>query len=191
MKLNLINIHSVIPCSKVNGPGERVVVFFKGCNRSCKGCFNPETHAESPKTLTLPRVVLGELSDHSVVTGITISGGEPFLQPSGLAELLRLAKVDYNLTSVVYSGFTLEEIKADTEKAVALEFIDVLIDAPFEEDKKEKKLLARGSTNQSFHFLTDIYSIKDFEIPGKTEITIDKNGQVIATGFDSAGLKDI
>lgn len=178
----LLNIHAVIPCSRINGPGKRLVVFFQGCERNCAGCFNPSTHSfDTAGLYSADEVFERHLTKE--VTGLTISGGEPFLQPKGLAELLKTAKEQKNLTTVVYTGFTLKELKNKISSAKALEYTDVLIDGPFIESEKEKSLLARGSSNQTFHFLGNAYTIEDFSMPGKIEINIRRDGVVIETGF--------
>ncbi|MBI5827421.1 MAG: radical SAM protein [Deltaproteobacteria bacterium] len=177
----LINIHAVIPCSRVNGPGRRMVVFFQGCNRSCPGCFNAGTHSFEPRHLYGAGEVFERFFDPSV-EGITVSGGEPFAQAEGLLNLLNAA-VERGLTTVVYTGFMMEELAEDPAARAALGLIDVLVDGPFEADKTEPTLLARGSSNQRFHFLTRRYGISDFHMPGKLEVVIGKDGDVIETGF--------
>jgi len=74
------------------------------------------------------------------------------------------------------------------EASLALALIDVLIDGPFDIEKAEKTLLARGSSNQRFLSLTGRYTEADFYMPGKVELMIDKNGLVTGTGFGSIGL---
>ena len=175
-------MHAVIPCSKINGPGKRLVVFFQGCDRNCAGCFNPATHSlETAALYSTDGVFERHLTPG--IEGLTISGGEPFLQAKGLAGLLKIAKERFNLTTIVYTGFTLEELQKKTPSAEALKYTDVLIDGPFVESKKETTLLARGSSNQTFHFLSDAYTIEDFYMPGKIEISIGRDGVIVETGF--------
>ncbi len=180
-----INIHAVLPASTVNGPGRRLVVFFQGCGRGCAECFNTDTHPREPRRLYTPSALLDEYLGKAV-EGLTVSGGEPFDQPDGLSELLRLARTRYGLTTVVYTGYTIEEIRADERRAACLEHVDVLIDGPFVERLKEPTLLARGSTNQSIHLLTDRYSLEEFVMRGRVEVIIGKDGNVIETGFSKA-----
>ncbi|MDO8427476.1 MAG: 4Fe-4S single cluster domain-containing protein [Deltaproteobacteria bacterium] len=176
----LLNIHAILPYSRVNGPGLREVVFFQGCASKCPGCFNPETHSFEKRELYTVKEILEKRA--GLVEGITISGGEPFMQKEGLFELLKAAK-DLCLTTVVYTGFIFEELKEDRLCARILEFTDVLIDGAYEETKKEKTLLARGSENQRLFFLTKRYSEADFHMPGKVEVIIGKDGSVTETGF--------
>ncbi len=178
----LINLHSVIPSSRVNGPGNRMVIFFQGCDNNCPGCFNPTLRSFDIRNQYLPEeIFIKHLTDG--IDGITVSGGEPFLQPKGLLELLKTAVRAYGLSIVVYSGFTLKELMNIPECAVCLNFIDVLVDGRYSISKNEPTLLARGSTNQRFCFLSDRYEKADFYMPGKVEVIIDKDGTVTQTGF--------
>lgn len=178
----LINIHSVMPCSKINGPGNRMVIFFQGCDKNCPGCFNPDTHSFETTSLLFPADIFKKYPPNDIA-GITISGGEPFWQPHGLLELLKIAKKRCGLSTVVYSGFTYKELKQKPKCLACLDFVDVLIDGRYEESKKEKTLLARGSTNQRFYFLSSRYKEADFYMPAKSEIIIGKGGVVTGTGF--------
>lgn len=185
----VINIHSVIPVSRINGPGSRMVVFFQGCKRNCQGCFNPATHSFDTENFLTPEEIL-ERYHTDDIEGLTVSGGEPFLQTEGLCKLLRLAHETYGLSTVVYTGFTYSELQAGSEVNTCLGFVDVLIDGMYDESQKETSLLARGSVNQEFHFLSKRYKKEDLYMPGKVEVIIGKDGQVIATGFGKVDLKN-
>lgn len=178
----LINIHSIIPLSKVNGPGNRMVIFFQGCDKNCQGCFNPDTHSFDTTRLHSPADIFKKYPPTNI-EGITISGGEPFLQPDGLLELLKTARKKHNLSTVVYTGFTYKQLKQKPECRACLEFVDVLIDGSYVESKKETTLLPRGSTNQRFYFLSSRYKREDFYMPGKIEVIIGKDGMITNTGF--------
>ncbi len=184
----LLNIHSVIEASRVNGPGTRLVVFTQGCRQDCAGCFNKELHPFEGDMEISPTALLEEHFSKEL-EGITISGGEPFEQPEALLTLLKTAKSDYDLTTVVYTGFDYATLSGRAEAKVCMEYIDVLIDGAFMEKKLEGSLLARGSTNQSFIFLSSRYSLKDFYMPGKVEISIAPDGTITSTGFSDPGFK--
>lgn len=183
----LINIHSVIPFSKINGPGKRMVIFFQGCNGNCHGCFNPDTHSSETANLCSPAGIFKKYPPNDI-EGITVSGGEPFLQAQGLIELLKTAKIDYGLSTVVYTGFAYEELKQRPGWLSCLDFVDVLIDGRYEESKKETTFLARGSTNQRFYFFSSLYKEADFYMPGKIELIIGKGGVITSTGFGKIDL---
>lgn len=176
-----INIHAVLESSSVNGPGERLVVFFQGCSFRCRGCFNPDTHSFKVRELYSPKEVLERYLKKDV-EGLTVSGGEPFLQPKGLARLLDAAR-SRGLSTLVYTGFTYEELLERPDCAPCLKNIDVLVAGRFDCEKPEQGMLARGSTNQRFHFLTNRYKDEDLVLPGKVEVIISADGTVRETGF--------
>lgn len=182
----LLNIHAVITSSAMNGPGRRMVVFLQGCRRSCPGCFNPDTHSLENRNLFSPEQVFGRFFKPAV-EGLTVSGGEPFEQPRGLYLLLKEAR-SRGLSTVVYTGYTLEELKEKEGAEDALQLIDVLIDGPYRDEMKEKTLLARGSSNQRLHFLTDRYALSDFLMPGRLEVIIGADGTVVETGFSRVNI---
>src|SRR5215469_3375645 len=99
-------VHAMLPCSAVNGPGERAVVWFQGCDLRCRGCFNPATHhfnGERDKPAEeVGEWILGCLG----IEGVTFSGGEPFQQASDLhrlCEYIRLRRPDLSIG--VFSGY--------------------------------------------------------------------------------------
>ncbi len=97
--------------------------------------------------------------------GITLSGGEPFLQPKPLIEIAKEAK-HIGLDVWSYSGFKIEELLNTNhplfkDRLNLLKYIDVLVDGKFEEDKKNIALKFRGSDNQR---VIDVpKTIKEFE----------------------------
>lgn len=189
---DLLNIHAVLKRSMVNGPGTRLVVFFQGCDRGCQGCFNPDTHLKQVRTLYSPEALLEAylIDPADPVEGLTVSGGEPFLQSEGLCRLLFLARAR-GLSTLVYTGYLIEELREAHDKAIALEYIDVLIDGPFIEGMKEPTLLARGSANQRVHLLTGRYKAGDLLMPGRSEITISPGGIVTETGFSRTTPREL
>jgi anaerobic ribonucleoside-triphosphate reductase activating protein len=181
MDNSTINLHALIPASRVNGPGLRMVVFFQGCARRCQGCFNPETHPfDVGRRVGVEALFANDLRD--TVEGITVSGGEPFSQPAPLYALLKAAKAR-GLSTVVYSGFTYVDMASNGERCKSLPLIDVLIDGAYDESCADSTLLARGSTNQTIHLLTPRYTMDDLYLPGKAEVIISADGTILSTGF--------
>lgn len=146
-----IRIAGIIEESIVDGPGIRFVIFTQGCPHHCKGCHNPQTHDfNSGKEISINEI-LEMIELNPLLKGITLSGGEPFMQAKTLSIMLDKVKAK-NLDVITYSGFTYEEIlqKADNKNYYKelLERTDILIDGKFEEDKKNENLMYRGSSNQ-------------------------------------------
>lgn len=137
--------------SVVDGPGRRSVVQLAGCLLRCAGCYVPETHdVKGGVLMTIGEVVELLLDSQGAPRdGVTVLGGEPFLQPEGLATLLGVLK-EHPLHITVYTGHTLEALLAREEKAVseALALTDLLIDGPFVSSLARGAGEWRGSTNQ-------------------------------------------
>jgi anaerobic ribonucleoside-triphosphate reductase activating protein len=164
-----INLHSTIKSSRVNGPGSRFVIWTQGCRKGCKNCYNPETWSHYRNNL-IDIDLLVEDIENSSATGVTISGGDPFEQPEELFYLLgKIKQLDLSDGVIVFSGYTIEEIRVREELRKSLDYIDVLIDGLYIDEKRISSGLA-GSSNQEFHFLTDKISRDNILIDQEVEI---------------------
>lgn len=83
-------IDSVYSGSAVDGKGLRVVVFFSGCNLRCPFCHNPETLYNKGEEIELEALVkkIKRYSSYIKRGGVTLSGGEPFLQKEFVLALI-------------------------------------------------------------------------------------------------------
>ena len=144
----MLELSGIVGDSIVDGPGIRTTVFCQGCPHHCPGCHNPETWAFGTGTPMDPETILEIVRSNPLCRGVTFSGGEPFAQAAGFAELARLLKrAGYEVAS--YSGYTFEELLSGTDaQRELLETIDVLIDGPFLLAEKSLELSFRGSRNQ-------------------------------------------
>lgn len=142
-----------------NGLGIRVSLFVSGCTHHCKNCFNKETwdfHFGNPFTEAEIEKILEYLKP-SYVSGLSLLGGEPFEpenQP-GLLPLVKKAKEVYPDKNIwCYTGYLFDEdicgkmLDQVPETRELLSYIDVLIDGPFIEERKNLKIRFRGSDNQ-------------------------------------------
>lgn len=85
-------ISSIYHGSAVDGKGLRSVIFFSGCNMRCPFCHNPETLFEQGTERTLEEVlaiISRYKSYYKTKGGVTLSGGEPFLQSDFCAALIK------------------------------------------------------------------------------------------------------
>jgi len=146
-----LQLSGTVNDSIVDGPGIRYVVFVQGCPHHCPGCHNPQTHDFAGGEPGDMEIILKEIQDNPLLSGVTFSGGEPFCQPEALAELGRKVKA-MNKHLMAYSGYTYEQLLELGEKRPAilelLELLDVLVDGPFIETEKDLTLSFRGSANQ-------------------------------------------
>ena len=142
-----------------NGPGVRVSLFVSGCTHRCKGCFNEiawDFNYGEPFTEETVEQILRHMKP-DYIRGLTLLGGEPFdprNQPD-IVRLLRRVKAIYPEKSIwAFTGYLLDkDILARklgpweiTEEY--LSYLDVLVDGPFVEEKKNLMLKFRGSENQ-------------------------------------------
>lgn len=140
-----IRIAGIVPESFVDGVGIRFTIFMQGCLRNCKGCQNPTTHDLNGGTILDTDEIISAIKKNPLLNGITLSGGEPFLQ---IAPALEIAKATKNLGLNVwcYTGYKFENIPADA--AELLENIDVLVDGEYIEELRDLELNFCGSKNQ-------------------------------------------
>ena len=144
-----MRIASTVSDSIVDGPGLRFTVFTQGCPHHCPGCHNPATHDPSGGREVAVAELAAQLSTNPLTEGLTLSGGEPFLQAAECAVLARYAR-ERGLNVWTYTGYTYERLlEGALPGALALlEQTDVLVDGPFLRSEKSYEALFRGSANQ-------------------------------------------
>lgn len=144
-----LRIAGIVKESIVDGPGLRYVVFTQGCPHHCPGCHNPHTHDPSKGYLYSTEKIFAEIKQNPLLSGITFSGGEPFLQAGKLIELARFVR-SIDLSVIVYTGYLFEDLMQSTDEFVRelLELTDILIDGKFDENLKSEELRFCGSSNQ-------------------------------------------
>ncbi len=151
-----MNYATIKNCDIANGPGVRVSLFVSGCTHHCPGCFNQvawDFDYGQPFTQETINAILKMLRP-SYVRGLTLLGGEPFepQNQAGVVELLRQVKRELPGKTVwAYSGYLFDRDilsgrLGDTREY--LSYVDVLVDGPFIEEKKNLSLRFRGSENQ-------------------------------------------
>lgn len=147
-----MRIAGILPESIVDGPGVRFVVFAQGCPHHCKGCHNPETwDLNAGKEMSVKDIRKMLRKKIKYIRGLTLSGGEPFLQADEMSQLALEAK-RFGLDVVTYTGFTYERLlQIDLPgKEELLAYSDYLVDGPFILELKDISLAFRGSANQRF-----------------------------------------
>ena len=117
-------------CSVHDGPGLRTTVFLAGCPLRCAWCHNPEAFAGDTARAWTPEAVLAEvLKDETFYEvsggGLTVSGGEPLLQPAFVRELLTQAKARGLHTCVQTSGAVTTQALDEVRPWVDLFQVDV------------------------------------------------------------------
>jgi anaerobic ribonucleoside-triphosphate reductase activating protein len=173
--------------SKVNGPGNRFVLWTQGCSKGCSECFNPETWSNNIFKELSPKQIF-ELVKNFEVDGVTISGGDPLEQEVELLELLFLLKeIKLPKGIILFTGFTREEIRVNPIREKCLSYIDVLIDGRYEKNLKVDFSL-RGSSNQEFYFFSHKISSDELVFDQEIEISC-LEGDIMMTGFPNISRK--
>ena len=173
--------------SKVNGPGNRFVLWTQGCSKGCSECFNPETWSTNVYKELSPTQIF-ELIKNFEVDGVTISGGDPLEQEDELLELLMLiSTIRLRKGVILFSGFTRAEISRDPIREECLRYVDVLIDGRYEKNLKVDFSL-KGSSNQTFYFFSDKFLNSELLFDQEVEISSFEDS-VIITGFPNVSKK--
>ena len=151
-----MNYATIKNCDIANGPGVRVSLFDSGCTHRCPGCFNEVAwdfdYGEPFTQETIDRILAMLKPDY--IQGLTLLGGEPFepQNQEAVVNLLRQVKQNYPNKSIwACSGYLFEtDILSGRlgDPSEYLSYLDVLVDGPFVESKKNLSLRFRGSENQ-------------------------------------------
>ena len=123
------------PFNMVDGEGNRVAQNF---------------HYGKPYTQQLEDQIIQDLSQ-SYVQGLTLLGGEPFLNTQVCLKLVRRVRKEFGHKKDIWSwsGYTWEELMQESaDKLALLNYLDILVDGRFLEAKKDLTLQFRGSSNQ-------------------------------------------
>jgi anaerobic ribonucleoside-triphosphate reductase activating protein len=147
----IVRIAGITKESVVDGPGLRLVVFVQGCPHRCRGCQNPHTWDPEEGVDVSVGDLLEQIEANPLLKGITLSGGEPFMQPLPMAVLARAVR-ERAMDVITYTGYEWEKLleMAETDPAVKQLLVgsDYLIDGPFIEEERELTLSFSGSRNQ-------------------------------------------
>ena len=133
------------------GPNKRIGIWTIGCPHKCYKCSNPELwETDESKDIRMIYLIshIAQYKDNA--EGVTITGGDPFLQSNELYELLKgLREIGFE-DILVYTGYTIKEISEKYPHILNL--IDVLIDEPYI-DALNNNVGIMGSSNQKIHIL--------------------------------------
>lgn len=137
----------------MDGPGVRSVLFVQGCILQCNGCHSPSTWDISGGEEHDTGMLANELLKVSQISGVTISGGEPFLQSRQISKLIKKLKAIRPRVNIwIYSGFTLKELLKKAKRNASIKEIllgvDTLVDGRYVKSKHDISLKFRGSGNQ-------------------------------------------
>lgn len=170
---------------QVLGPGKRIGIWLAGCNKRCPGCMSPELQTtEGCKSISVKEIqkMFAKITDH--IDGVTISGGEPFLQVKELHELVQYIKQNITEDIIIFSGYKMEELKLMNSAYVneILASISVLIDGEYI-DELNDGIGIRGSSNQRVHIFRECKDYSELLTGERKLQTFRYNGQILVVGI--------
>jgi len=188
----MLRIATVVDDTRAEGPGRRWALWVQGCSIRCAGCCNPEMFDDrrgEPVALDALAARIAHARARGV-EGVTFLGGEPFEQAAELAVLARHARA-LAMTVMVFSGYTLDQLRSRAGAAELLGLTDLLVDGPYDQTRPEPRPpVGRrwiGSANQGMHYLTAAYSPDDPQMREANTIEIRlANGSLVINGWPSA-----
>lgn len=140
-----LRVLDIVPGTSVDGPGLRTSIYFAGCAHHCPGCHNPQSwDFLGGREMTTTEIV-EEIDRHGF--NVTFSGGDPLYQAEPLTRLAEALSAR-GYTIWCYTGFLFEELLSNPRLHQLLGNLEVVVDGPFIEEKKDLSLLFRGSANQ-------------------------------------------
>ena len=156
-----LNVAVAVPCTEAEGPGRRYALWVQGCALRCPGCCNPEMLPFVERSRRTAADVVADVvaaKDAHGLEGISLLGGEPTRQAGPLADVAAAAQAA-GLSVMVYSGYTLDELRAEGDADVRrlLSHVDLLVDGRYDEARRTTTRRFIGSDNQVLHFLTTRY----------------------------------
>lgn len=178
----MLRVALEIPETQAEGPGRRYAVWLQGCPLRCPGCCNPEYLPAQGGTLVAVEVLAERIAATAGIEGVTLLGGEPFAQAEASARLLAQVRAT-GLTTMVFTGYTLQELAAIPAANELLAVTDLLVDGRYVAELPDTHRRWIGSTNQQLHFLSDRYQPDDsvFTEPDTVEIRL-QAGQLTING---------
>lgn len=191
MTMHWLNITKIIDVTEAEGPGLRTAIWTQGCLKRCRGCCNADFLKIKPTTIYEPLEIIKRIRDNKEnygIEGITLLGGEPFLQAYSLSIVAEECQ-KMELSVMVFSGYLLSELIESKFKGSTqlLKYSDVLVDGEFDITQIEEERNWVGSRNQRFIYLTSRYSneIETRTLEVTNEWRINSDGYIVVNGLPS------
>lgn len=168
---DLMNIWETDSHNYVNGPGCRFVIWVQGCHLACTGCWNKHTWSFKKRTMMSVEQLFNQIASAEKISGVTFSGGEPFLQAKQLYKLAYKIKNELGLNLQIFTGYELEELTKKDQK-VLLDLADIVVAGRFDNTKP--------NNNQKVHELNTLqWQFNNTDV----EIEVDDKGNLTITGY--------
>jgi len=189
-----VRLHGFAPRTQALGPYDRCAVWFQGCFRDCPGCMSQASRPVDGGTAVAVDRLFGLVAALRDIEGVTVSGGEPFMQIEALHALLTRLRRETGLGVILYTGYYLDELRAMGDPKVGeilAGLLDILVDGPYV-DALNDGLSLRGSGNQGVHHLTGRYLSQRhlYEAPARrVEVRVNDGDMMVIGVPDRATLE--
>ena len=184
-----IRLYMTVRTTESLGPNKRYAIWVQGCLKRCRGCISPDAQPFDGGYNEDIDALAKDILSVPEIEGITISGGEPFLQQEALCALIDAVRRKRDIGVIAYTGMRYEEIY-DTSLARCC---DLIIDGEYIEELNDDRSL-RGSSNQRVICLTERYKdiIEQYygQLGRKVEFVPTDNG-IQMIGIPSKNLSSI
>ncbi len=167
------------------GRGKRIAIWVQGCSLFCDACISETLQKKNGgKNIKIESLVNEIASIEHDFLGITITGGEPFLQYEQLIAFCAFVKQKTDLEIYVFSGYTLEELFLKFPDKLFLKYVNYLMDGRYEKDNHDNENV-RGSTNQNLYKFENDNAVlqKNYFNSDKFSINLNKDNQVYLSGI--------
>ena len=158
--------HNITKDDMLNGDSLRVVLWVAGCSHCCKECHNPLTWDPDgglPFDEKAKQEIFEQL-DKPYISGITFSGGDPLHAANRMEVRNLMAEIKEKYpgkTIWLYTGDSWENIYHYS----LMKYVDVLVDGEFQAERKDVKLLWKGSSNQRVIDVQKSLQLSDYDNP--------------------------
>ena len=155
--------HNITTDDMLNGDGLRVVLWLAGCSHCCRGCQNPLTWDPDGGLLfdEAARQEIFEQLDKPYISGITFSGGDPLHAANRMEVRNLMAEIKEKYPGKTIWLYTGENIYHYS----LMKYVDVLVDGEFQAERKDVKLLWKGSSNQRVIDVQKSLQLSDYDNP--------------------------
>lgn len=170
---------------KTLGYGKRMGIWTIGCKRKCKNCSNPELWAENPDKDIPVKTITGIIEKYKDKTdGVTITGGEPFLQPDELLSLVEEIRKIGITDILIYTGFSFEELCENPLTKKIVDLLGAIVDGEYIDELNDNHGI-KGSSNQRLFVIDKSLSerYKDFESAKRQSEIINNGGKIWSIGI--------
>lgn len=156
-----------------------------GCKRKCVNCSNPELWEENPGKDISIETITGIIEKYKDKTdGVTITGGEPFLQPKELLSLVeKIRKIGID-DILIYTGFSFEELYENPLAKKIIDLSGVIVDGEYI-DELNNNVGMKGSENQRVFVINKSLSEKyrDFSSVKRQSEIVNNGGKIMSIGI--------